>query len=168
MASDYNALRKFNDLVKGIRVAMLTTIREDGMPHSRPMATQSMEIDGDLWFFTGWSTHKAHEVEETPMVNVAYADPDRNTYVSVSGRARLLRDPDKAKQLWNPAYKAWFPKGLADPDLALLKVTMEHVEYWDVPSGAMVQVAGLVKGAITGRRGQGEHGEMELHGSGRA
>src|SRR5262249_11437859 len=76
MASDYNALRKLNELVKGIRVAMLTTIREDGMPHSRPMATQQMESDGDLWFFTGWSTHKSHEVEGQPTVNLAYADPN--------------------------------------------------------------------------------------------
>jgi general stress protein 26 len=162
MASDYTALRKLNELIKDIRIAMLTTIREDGMPHSRPMATQQMESDGDLWFFTAWSTHKAREIEVLPLVNVAYADPDGNTYVSVSGRAHLLRDPAKAKELWNPSYRAWFPNGLEDPDLALLKVTVEHVEYWDAPSGTMVQLAGLVKSVVTGKGHKVDHGELEL------
>jgi general stress protein 26 len=162
MASDYTALRKLNELVKDIRIAMLTTIREDGMPHSRPMATQQMETDGDLWFFTGWSTHKAREIEVLPLVNVAYADPNGNTYVSVSGRAQLLRDQAKAKELWNPFYRAWFPNGLEDPDLALLKVTVEHVEYWDAPSGTMVQLAGLVKSVVTGKTAKVDHGELEL------
>jgi general stress protein 26 len=165
MPSDYNALRKLNDLIRGIRIAMLTTIRGDGLPHSRPMATQQAESDGELWFFTGWSTKKTHEVEENPLVNLGYANPDGNTYISVSGAAALLRDPDKARELWSPAYKAWFPKGLDDPDLALLRVTVQHVEYWDAPSGAMVQLAGLVKNAVSGKRYRGDHGEMELHGA---
>ena len=165
MPSDYNALRKLNELIKGVRIAMLTTIREDGMPHSRPMATQSMETDGDLWFFTGWSTHKTHEIENNPRVNLAYANPDGNTFVSVSGAGSLLRDRKKAEDLWNPLYKAWLPKGLDDPELALLKVTIEEVEYWDSPSSAMVQLAGFVKSVVTGKRAHGDHGGMELHGT---
>jgi general stress protein 26 len=166
MASDYNALRKLNELIKYSRVAMMTTIREDGMPHSRPMATQQMETDGDLWFFTGWSTEKAREIELFPLVNLSYADPNGNTYVSISGHAQLLRDPERARELWNPLYKAWFPKGLEDPDLALLKVTVEHAEYWDAPSGNMVPLAGLVRSIVTGKPPTVEHGEMELHHSG--
>ena len=162
MASDYKALRKLNELIKDIRIAMLTTIREDGMPHSRPMAAQQAETDGDLWFFTGWSTHKSREIESLPLVNVAYADLNASTYVSVSGRAQILRDPAKAKELWTPFYRAWFPKGLDDPDLALLKVSVEHVEYWDAPSGTMVQLAGLVKGVVTGKGYQVDHGKLEL------
>src|SRR5262245_2001392 len=94
MASDYNALRKLNELIKYIRIAMMTTVGEDGMPHSRPMATQQMECDGELWFFTLWSTHKTKEIEENPKVNLAYADPNGNTYVSVSGTSHLLRDEE--------------------------------------------------------------------------
>src|SRR5262249_23691804 len=138
-----------------------------GMPHSRPMAAQQMECDGELWFFTLWSTHKTKEIEDNPRVNLAYADPNGNTYVSVSGTAQLLRDTQKAHELWNPLYRAWFPKGLEDPDLAMLKVAVEHVEYWDAPSGKMVQLAGLVKSMVTGKRYLGDHGEMELHGTGR-
>ena len=167
MASDYHALRKLNELVREIRFAMLTSIRKDGMPHSRPMATQEVESDGDLWFFTGRSTHKADEIEANPLVNLSYADPVLNRYVSVSGTAELVENRVKAKELWNPLYKAWFPKGIEDPELILLKVTIEHVEYWDTSSSTMVQLAGMVKAAVTGKPASGgDHGEFELSGQG--
>jgi len=167
MASDYHALRKLNDLIKEIRFAMLTSIRHDGMPHSRPMATQEVETDGDLWFFTGRSTHKIGEIEANPLVNLSYADPAHNRFVSVSGTAELVENRVKAKALWNPLYKAWFPKGLEDPELILMKVAVEHVEYWDTTSSTMVQLAGMVKAAVTGKRAAGgDHGEFELSGKG--
>jgi hypothetical protein len=70
--------------------------------------------------------------------------------VSVSGRARLVRDKDKARELWNPTLRAWFPRGLDDPELALLCVTVTKAEYWDTPNSRMVQLVGFLKGALTG------------------
>ena len=48
------------------------------------------------------------------------------------------------KELWNHLYQAWFPQGLEEPDLALLKVDVERAEYWDAPSGTMAEIAGLL------------------------
>ncbi|RKJ18325.1 general stress protein, partial [Butyricicoccus sp. 1XD8-22] len=39
------------ELIKDIDIAMLTTATEEGLV-SRPMKTQEVEFDGDLWFFT--------------------------------------------------------------------------------------------------------------------
>jgi general stress protein 26 len=41
--------------------------------------------------------------------------------------------------------KAWFPDGLDDPDLALLRVHVEAAEYWDSPSSTMVHIVGFVR-----------------------
>jgi hypothetical protein len=38
---------------------------------------------------------------------------------------------------------------LADPDLALLKVSVELAEYWDPQTSTMVQFAGLIKSIVT-------------------
>jgi Pyridoxamine 5'-phosphate oxidase like len=46
----YNEIRKIGDLIREIRICMLATVDEDGYPHSRPMAAQQVEFDGDLWF----------------------------------------------------------------------------------------------------------------------
>jgi general stress protein 26 len=165
MAHDKSDVEKIRGLIKGIRVAMLTTVDEDGALRSRPMATQQTEFDGDLWFFTGASSPKVGEIDKDRQVNVSYAAPDDNTYVSLSGTARLVRDKAKAEELWNPFLKAWFPKGLEDPELALLRVEVEKAEYWDSPSGKMVQLAGFVKAIVTGHRyeaGKGEHDKVDL------
>jgi general stress protein 26 len=131
------------------------------------MATQETEFDGDLWFFTDAGSPKVDEVERDERVNVSYAAPDDNRYVSISGTARLVRDRAKIKELWNPVLKAWFPEGLDDPDLALLRVRVEKAEYWDSPSSKMVQLAGFVKAIATGKRADdiGENEKIDLKGT---
>jgi general stress protein 26 len=139
------SIAKLNELIKDIEIAMLTTYDQDGSLHSRPMATQKVEFDGLLWFFTRASSHKVQEIEREHHVNLAYSAPDKQRYVSVSGMARLVKDRPKMEELWNPVYKAWFPDGLDDPDLALLKVSVEHAEYWDSPSSFAAQVIKFVQ-----------------------
>lgn len=159
MLSREEQIRKLAELIKDIEFAMLTTVDEDGSLRSRPMATQQVEFDGDLWFFTRASAPKVGEVEQEQHVNVSFARPDKQHYVSVSGRARLVRERAKIEELWNPAYKAWFPEGLDDPDLALLKVSAEKAEYWEGNSSAVAHLIGLVKAAVTGTSYQGGENE---------
>ncbi len=165
MESREKDIQKLGELIKDIRIAMLTTADADGSLRSRPMATPKQAFDGTLWFFTRASSPKVDEVEQAHEVNLSYAAPDSNTYLSVSGTAQLVRDQEKAKELWNPLLKAWFPQGLEDPDLALLRVSVEKAEYWDSPSSTMVQIAGFVKAIATGHSyhpGPGEHARLEL------
>jgi general stress protein 26 len=155
-------LEKLRDLTKDIKICMLTTVEPDGTLRSRPMQTQETEPDGDLWFFTPADSAKVDETAADPRVNLSYASGDRQRYVSVSGRARVLRDPAKAKELWNPILKAWFPKGLEDPNLALLKVTVEQAEYWDDNSSRMVSFFKMVGSALTGAQYKAENEKLEL------
>ncbi|HWG84486.1 MAG TPA: pyridoxamine 5'-phosphate oxidase family protein [Deinococcales bacterium] len=149
--------------IKGIRTAMLTTADEQGRLRSRPMATQDMEPDGTLWFFTCEDSPKVDEVERERQVNVSYSDDGRSLWVSVSGTAAVVTDRAKIEELWKPILKAWFPKGLEDPDLALLRVSPSAAEYWDAPSSKMVQVAGIAKAALSGEEYRpGEHRKVEL------
>jgi len=154
-----DAYRKLWELIKGIQMAMVTTIDAEGALRSRPMRTQEAEFDGHLWFFTNAKAAKVNEVLKHEQVNVSYAQPGDNRYVSVSGTAKVLRDQRKAKELWNPTYKAWFPQGLDDPDLALLRVDVHKAEYWDSPSGTMMHLIGLVKALATGRPYEGGENE---------
>jgi general stress protein 26 len=74
---------------------------------------------------------------------VSYADPTDHRYVSVSGRASLVRDREKIEELWNPDCEAWFPQGIDDPQLALLRVDATKAEYWDFESSTMLQLDGF-------------------------
>ena len=83
------------ELIHGIKVAMMTTVEADGSLRSRPMWTHDTDFDGKLWFFTREHSPKVDEVERDHHVSLAYADPTRDRYVSVSGMARLVLDKDK-------------------------------------------------------------------------
>lgn len=156
-------ITRLGELIKDIRMAMLTTVEDDGSLRSRPMATQEEEFDGDLWFFTQASSPKVGDIEHERKVNVVYAAPDKQRYVSISGSAQIVRDPQKMKQLWKPILKAWFPDGLEDPDLALLKVNAQKAEYWDDSSSKVGNLIELVKSLATGKEAEmGENRKLDL------
>ena len=162
MDDEKNSLEKLKRLLEGIDFTMLTTFA-DGRLHSRPMSTQELDEDGCLWFFTADNTRKVAEIVADNRVNAAYSDTSGNKYVSVYGTAEVVKDRAKLEELWNPIHTAWFPEGLDDPTLCLLKITVEDAEYWDAPSSKVVQIAGFVKALVTGTEADyGDHGTMRL------
>jgi general stress protein 26 len=123
------------DLISDVKFAMLTTRSIDGTLTSRPMTTLQTEFDGTLWFMLAADSLKALDVEERPKVNLGYAQPGDGRYVSVSGTAQIVRDPAKARELWNPVFETWFPGGPDDPNLRLLQVEIASADYWETPQG---------------------------------
>ncbi|MGD6944366.1 pyridoxamine 5'-phosphate oxidase family protein [Cytobacillus gottheilii] len=120
-------LETLRELIKDIDTAMLTTVSEDGLV-SRPMKTQEVEFDGDLWFFTKKETDKYEEIMHDQDVNVAYAG---KSYVSVRGRAEIVQDLNKKKELWNKALEKIMQTSYDDPNVVLIKVKAEAAEYWE-------------------------------------
>jgi general stress protein 26 len=155
---------KLREMIKDIDFCMLTTIDEQGDPHSRPMSSNGdIDQNGDLWFFTNASSHKVTEVEQSPKVNVSFADPDNQRYVSVTGVAHLVRERQKIDELWRPEFKLWFPKGKDDPDIALLRVSLEKGEYWDSPSSTIGFALSFVSSLVTGKEPElGENRKVDL------
>ena len=137
---------------------MLTTVDEKGDLHSRPMSSNGdIDDNGDIWFFTNASSHKVSEIQKLPKVNVSFADPANQHYISISGNAQLVRDQNKIEELWRPEFKMWFPEGKDDPDIALLRVSLEKAEYWDSPSSTVGFMLSFVSSLVTGK--EADHGE---------
>ena len=157
---------KLWDMIGDIRFGMLTVRGADGRLYSRPMTTQNGEADhgGVIWFFMSRSGQPVADLTASPDVNVAYADPASERYVSVSGAGRLVEDPVKKQELWSTAAKAWFPGGVEDPDLALVAVLVAEAEYWDVKANKAVQIFKLAKAAQTGEEqtNPGEHRHVRM------
>lgn len=144
------AMRKLKTLVEDIHVASFVTVDGDGALRGRPMATLEIGDDPELWFFTNDDTSKVDSLLVHPQVCVCYADPQKNRYVSISGSAELVRDRERIRALWKPQYKAWFPEGVDDPDLGLIRVDVVGAQYWDAASSALVQLFGMLKAIVTG------------------
>jgi general stress protein 26 len=154
---------RFTQLVKGIKFAMLTTQSLDGEMRSRPMFTQEIDFDGELWFFTSASSGKVDEIEQKPQVNVAYAKPEAQQYVSVSGTARVVRDRTKVHELWKPEYKIYFENGPDDPDVVLLCIAVSEAEYWTSERNPVLRLVGMAKALVTKDPSSlGEQGRIEM------
>ena len=156
------ALARLWALIKDVRVAMLTTWDGHRL-RSRPMHGFQDVFQGELYFYTRLESGKTREVVRYDQVNLAYAEPQRQVYVSVSGSAEVVVEPALLKKYWNSAVAAWFPEGLEDPDLALIKVRVEEAEYWDMTTSRMRYLFELGRANLTGREPElGEHGSVQL------
>ncbi len=165
-SDDVAAREQLWSLIKNIRFAMFTTRHQNGHLHSRPMTTQNstLEEDSSLWFFMSRSGEPVADLVTDPVVNVVYADPGADSYVSVSGIAAVIEDAAKKRKFWGKLTEAWFPGGPTDPDLALVQVRIVHANYWDVKESKIVQLFEMARAAISGKptSGLGEHGEIRM------
>ena len=139
---------RLKTLIEEIKVGMLTTM-DGGALRSRPLETVGVDEDGTLWFFTSATSAKVLEADaDSGRVSLSYANPAKQDYVSVSGRATLVRDREKMAALYTKWIEVFFPKGLDDPDLGLLRVEVERAEYWDAPGSSVGRLFALAKGLV--------------------
>jgi general stress protein 26 len=161
--SEAEGREKVYALIKDIMVSMMATFDTDGMMHARPMVARRHEGDGDLWFFTSRSSHTVSELRADPRVLLTYAEPKDQNYVSISGRGEVVDDRAMAKELWSEHMRTWFPKGVDDPELILIRVDAERAQYWDSPSSTVVYAYGYLKATLTGTPpNPGEEGKVRM------
>jgi general stress protein 26 len=152
--------QKVHELIKATRIAMLTSIDADGRLVSKPMATQDVDFDGDVWFVAERSSHKVDNIGRNPQVNVAFSSND--SWVSLSGQASVVDDPAKLREYWDTFTDAWMEGGPENPNNVLIKVDATSAEYWDTPGSKVTQVANLVKAKVTGKRFEGDNETVDL------
>jgi len=165
MKQEHNQnIEKLIEMVKGVRVCMLITNEQNAENLSgRPMGINKIDDDGTIWFFTKASSPKVDEIEESKKVSIAITNESSNNYLMIHGIATLVNDKSKMKELWSSIMKAWFPLGLDDPDMTLIKVIPKEVNYWDSSSSKMVVLFNLLKAIVTGKEyAEGEHGKIHL------
>jgi len=148
-------MQKIAGMIKDVGVGMLSTPDSDGNLQSRPMQALKVDAEGSIWFFTDADSRPKEASARSSCLT--FSDPSNGTFLSVSGPSKMLIDRALINELWSPLMKTWFPKGQDDPSLALLRIHIDHAEYWDAPRSAMVRVVALAASAVSGKQvGLGE------------
>ena len=125
------AITEIAGLLKDIDICMFATRGEDGELHARPMSNnREVEWDGDSWFFAPADGRLVAELERDPAAVTTYRGEDRFAFVALSGRAEVIDDQDKKRELWLEELKRWFPNGPDDPNVALIRVDASAAQWW--------------------------------------
>lgn len=162
--SENETHRLIGDIIEDIRIAMVTTINQGGGLSARPLFVQEIDENGSLWFFISKTGHLDREIQENERVNVTFAASTKNRFLSATAVATEINERAKMKELWNPLLNAWFKGGLESPDIALLKLDLYDVEYWDSPSSPVVKIGEFFKALAGGEKPfrPGKHENVDL------
>jgi general stress protein 26 len=138
-------------LMKEIPVAMVVTRFGDGQGmRARPMAVRPDQKQGVIYFLTDVDGPKDVEVGRNANICLALADNKTQKYLSISGRAEIIEDKDRVRQIWSIYDKAfWTDEN--DSRIRILRVTPESAEFWE-EAGRFVTVAKLVAASFSSER----------------
>lgn len=138
----------FYEKINAIKFAMLVTHDAEGLMEARPFTTQAAGRDGAVWFFTATDSEAVADISQNPTVLLCYADPSEHRFISSSGTASLSQDRALMKELWKPEFKLFFPQGMEDPLLTLLRVDILKADIWDSGKSKMEQMLTMAKVAV--------------------
>lgn len=158
------AVEKIQELAKDANICFFVTNLTSLPLSARPMGTQTVDEEGNIWFFSKEDSNKNMEIENDDRVQLFYCNNGSSEYLSVFGHASISKDHDKIEELWSPIVKAWFPEGKDDPTLSLIKVNTTDAYYWDTKSNKLVSLIKIAVAAVTGKPGDddGVEGTIKL------
>ena len=127
-------------MMRDIDLCMLTTHAGDAL-HTRPMSNNGeVEFDGDLWFFSDRDSRKVKEIASDPRVLVSFAEAEEGIWLALEGRASIVTDVAKKKELWLEELERWFENGPEDDSIVLIKVNAERAEHWGSKGDGVVDL----------------------------
>ena len=146
------AIDKLQDLVDEAKTCFFCT-GGDGRTsgHSRPMAVQDVDDDGNLWFLSAADSFKNRELEDDASVKLYFQGSAHSDFLELNGVANVSRDQDKIDELWKPLAKTWFTEGKDDPRITVIKVTPSEGYYWDTKHGIAIAGVKMMIGAAIGK-----------------
>ncbi len=145
-----NDIDRVWDIVEKVGVCMLTTQFAGGL-RARPVEARPDRDAGLIFFVTDIRSTKEDEIEVAPDVGLAFVDTGAKAYLSITGRASVLRDAETTKRFWRKTDEEWWP-GPDDPNVCLLRIAPLTAELWDGPASAVVTAFEFAKAKLTGEQ----------------
>ena len=141
---------KIKKLIENNRIGMFVTQDQDEI-FSRPIAYADVDEDNFVWFFTDVNSDKIDHIINNKQVNFSFANHADNAYVSLAGKAELVKDAAIIDEKWKFFMKAWFPEGKNADRLILIKVIPHTAQYWDGTSSKILLMYQMAKALVTNK-----------------
>ena len=153
--SGEEALAKLRELLEHFPIAFMVTLVE-GHAHARPLGvvSSSKDFSGTLWFITDRRSHKVDEIAGGAETTLIFQNDERGTYAHMRGRAAVVEDRQKLAEMYTTDQRTWFPKGLDDPDMTLVRFDVDDADYWDGHASMVRKAVAFAKSVVTGQAGR--------------
>jgi general stress protein 26 len=138
--------------VAGERVAMLSTHDPEGTIGTRPVMPVKVEPEGRVWIFTAIGGGIADDIRRDGRVHLTFMNQSDELYVALSGEARVVHDPERARDLWSPAAGVWYPQGPDDANLGLVRIDVHRGDYWNMKNASLVRFFKIATASALGLR----------------
>jgi general stress protein 26 len=104
------------------------------------MTPAKITAEGAIWFFSNRNSKKNEEITTNPQVQLIFSNSIKGEFLNIFGRAEIIEDKSLMEDCWKSDFTEWFPLGLNDPDLTLIKITPHLINYWDMMHHKMCEV----------------------------
>lgn len=156
------ARQKIKTLVRDIHIGMMVTNLGKAPLNCSPMATQEVDVEGNIWFLSSGDSEHNKDIIKKNEVQLLYAKPSAMEFLSIYGHAEIKIEQSVLEDLYNKFADNWF-NGVNDPNLTAIKFIPNEAYYWDSESNKYINLFKLGMGAITGNKKDiGEKGKLKL------
>lgn len=153
---------RLKDMVDDITFAIMVTGLDKRPINAIPMSSKKVDKGGNIWFLSKSSSEHNKNLEKDSDVHLLYSKPSDMEFLSVYGKAEIIKDRAILEELYNPKTDNWF-EGPDDPSLTAIKVSPAEAYYWDSKSNKYITLLKMGVGAITGdQKDIGEKGKLNL------
>jgi PPOX class probable F420-dependent enzyme len=121
-------LQVARQVIQKARYATLTTVGEDGHPQARIVDPFPAEDGMVVWIATNARTRKVAQIRREARVSLLYFDAAGPSYVTLLGRAELVRDPAQKARWWKEEWAAFYKDRNRGDDYLLLRVKPTRLE----------------------------------------
>lgn len=127
-AARNNPVKQFFDELGDVHAGMLG-VEGSGL-HNQPMAPQIDRDGHTIWFYTSRDAALVKAVTPGAKAHFIVIGEDHDYHACVCGPIETSTDPEIVEKFWNPVVAAWYPDGKTDPNLVMLKLTLQDGQAW--------------------------------------
>jgi general stress protein 26 len=118
------------NIIKNAPFVVLSTINEDGFPESRAMLNLKVEDGFTIWFTTNTSSRKIQQIKNNKKASAYFTLHQEWKGVTIEGELEIIEDMETKKKIWQPGWEMYYPKGVEDPDNAIVKLNPKKVRLY--------------------------------------
>ncbi|MDR0659545.1 MAG: pyridoxamine 5'-phosphate oxidase family protein [Prevotellaceae bacterium] len=122
---------KVEKLINNATSVIISTVDENGYPHTRVMLVPR-KINGlkHFYFTTNTSSQKVKQLRNNAKSCIYFYDSARYVGVTLIGTTEVLEDEVSKKMIWRTGDEIYYSKGVCDPDYCVLKFTAKTLRYY--------------------------------------